>query len=150
VAKFLRDRVRLVVEVAPPVGPAHVVHEGERERAAFARRQLAEELELVIDRVPVVVPVEERRVDSLDAGERVEAPALMEDEAARMCVEQGPDPRLRREGRVDRVDDEAVLGGELHEVCRRVALVDADLDDDARPRGLEYRPYDRFPEEDHG
>ena len=61
-AELLGDALRRVVQVAPAVRPTHVVHDEDRERRARIPGGRGEHLELVVDRVPVVVAVDERDV----------------------------------------------------------------------------------------
>ena len=58
------DLGRVVVQVAAAVRPADVVQDQQRESARSSRRRgVAEQPELVVDRVPVVVAVDERDVE---------------------------------------------------------------------------------------
>ena len=84
-AELLRDPLGRVVEVAPAVRPADVVQDQDRAaaRPAAARRR-ASILQLVVDRVPVVVAVDRaRRPSAARCGQHVVADVAVEDVAAR-------------------------------------------------------------------
>ena len=77
-AELLRDPLRGVVEVPPPVGPADVVEDQHGSGARRPARRLGQEAQLVVDRVPVVVAVDEDDVGRRQAGQHVEARAEVE------------------------------------------------------------------------
>ena len=61
-AELLGDLLGRVVEVAPPVRPADVVHDQHRERRARRAGDLGEHPQLVVHGEPVVVAVDQRDV----------------------------------------------------------------------------------------
>jgi hypothetical protein len=146
-AELLRDRLRRVVEVTPPVGPTDVVQEAERERRARLARGPPQRLELVEDRVPVVIAVDQRGVERPDRVEHLEAQRAVEHVAA---AELGPQ-LLGVEGR-HRVDH--VQLGVVGEVAQHqggvLAAQCADLDDPAGSGRPDRRGDDGLPEGKHG
>ncbi len=92
-AELLGDLLGRVVEVAPAVGPQHVVHDQDRQRSAGAPSAVGEQPELVVHGVPVVVAVDERRVHRRERREDVEAQRLVEE------VPPGERPARARRGR---------------------------------------------------
>ena len=81
-AVLLGDLARRVVQVTSAVGPQHVVQHEHWERCAVAVGAVREQLELVVDGVPVVVTVDERGVHRWKRGEHIEAERLVEVVAA--------------------------------------------------------------------
>ena len=79
VPELLRDPRRLVVEVAPSVGPTDVVTDEQRQRDALGSHGRGEHLELVVHGEPVVVAVDERDVGRWQRRQHVVADAEMED-----------------------------------------------------------------------
>ena len=139
------DLVGLVVEVAPTVRPVDVVQERQREAAVSARA--GEQAQLVEDRVPVVVAVQQHDVGIRDPIQRHQAALLVVDERHAVVATQLADVQLRP--RVDRVHDRAVLDGVGQQPARRGSLADPHLDDRARPRCFEQRPDRELPVADH-
>ena len=76
----LGDAVRVVIKVASSVWPPHVVEGDHRGYCPVAERGLLDQLELVIDREPVVVPVDQGNVDVMDVREGFKASRLMKDQ----------------------------------------------------------------------
>ena len=143
---LLGDPLRRVVQVAPAVRPADVVQDHDRQRRALLAGHVGEELQLVADRVPVVVAVDQRRVHDRELPQHVEAGGAVEHVPA--------GKRTLVLGRVELghgVDDvELGLGTELLEHAHGgLASERADLDD---PLGF-HRPQDRgncdIPEREH-
>ena len=135
-AVLVGDPARLVVQVASAVGPPHVVEHQHRERGGGVPGRLGEQLELAVDRVPVVVAVDEHDVRRFQGGQHVVADAVVEH------VATGEAPLVL--GRVElrkRIDDvELARRAQLVEhPHRRVPPEGTDLDD---PSGA-YRVDDR-------
>ena len=61
-AKLCRDAVGRVVQIAPAVGPANVVHDEDRKWLARLSCGAAQHLQLVIDGVPVVIAVDQGHI----------------------------------------------------------------------------------------
>ena len=118
-------RLRRVVEVAPPVGPADVVHDQERHRGARLARGLAEHAQLVVDGEPVVVAVDQRDVDRRQLRQHVVADVAMEDVATGEAL--GVLGRVEHRHRVDHV--QLGVGAErVEHPDGRLAPQRADLD----------------------
>jgi len=140
-AMFRRYGRRIVVEVAPPVGPADVVqhHEGERNREVFA--PLLDGLQFVEDRVPVVVAIYQDKIKPVDPRQSVEAEVFVEDEA--FAVVLPPLVHVVFRQRVYDVQRRAAPAAELQQVLRVAPGIGANLDDRLGTQDL----YDRL---DHG
>ena len=101
-AELLGDAVRRVVEVAAAVGPADVVEDEDRHWRAGLAGGGREHLELVVDRVPVVVAVDQRRVHRRQLREHVVGDVAVEVVAAGEAALVVGGVELRH--RVDHVD----------------------------------------------
>ena len=112
----------LVVEVPPAVRPPHVVHDDQRQRAVCRLGGFAQHAQLVVDGEPVVVAVDERRVDGRQVRQDVVADVAVEDVAAREAPRCAPRGRSWGAGR-SRGPLTPVPGGRAAaRWCRRSAL----------------------------
>ncbi len=145
-AELLGDGVRPVVEVATAIGPQHVVQDHHRQRRPGVAGHLREGPELVVDGVPVVVPVDQRGVHRGQGGQHVQAEIAVEDVAA-------PEAALVL-GRIEigsRVDD-VQLGTRpqpVEHLHRVLAPQRADLDHPAAFAGIEHWRDGQLPERKH-
>jgi hypothetical protein len=146
-AVLLGDVGRVVVEVPAAIGPADVVQHHQRHRRAGCARHLGEEPELVADRVPVVVAVDEGHVHRRQVTEDVEAQGLVED-----VLPREPALVLRGIEARHRVDDVQLdVGTQLAEHQLGVLAAEGpDLDHPARAHGAHERGDDVVPEREHG
>ncbi len=80
-SELVRDLIGLVVQVAAAVRPSDVVHDQDRKDRAGRSGDLGEHLELVVDRVPVVVAVDQRDVHRRQLGQHTQAQVAVEEEA---------------------------------------------------------------------
>ena len=144
--ELLGDPLRCVVQVPPTVRPAHVVHDQQRQWRAGIPSRRREHLQLVVDRVPVVVTVDERRIHGGEVRQHV---------VADVAVERVPagEPLLVFGGiecgrRID--DVQLRVGAEaIEHEHRRLAAERADLDDTLGADGVEGRSDDDLPEGVH-
>ena len=138
--------VGVVVEVAPAVGPAHVVQHQHRERCPVLVGHLPEQAQLVDHRVPVVVAVDEGGVHGGQPAEHVEAQGPVEHV---LLAEAGPVlVGVELGHRVDHVQ----LGPRAEPVedqLRLLAAECADLHEALDPRGLQDRRHHLLPEREH-
>ena len=141
-----RNPTGLVIEVAAAVWPAHVMKEDEG-KAATTLGGLPEDLELVEDRVPVVVAVDEHDVGRFDRSEGIEADGTMEHEVFRILLQ--PFVHVVFGEGVDHVNDGVGSLAVLEEIAGVEALVRADLNDHVGLEALQQRLDYRFPESVH-
>src|SRR5204863_3293772 len=83
-ASVCRDGLRVVIEIAAPVRPADIMQDNDWKGVMCTPGALLEFRELVEDRVPVVVPVNEDEVRCVDERQRLETLGEMEHEPVAM------------------------------------------------------------------
>ena len=138
-AVLLRDRVGEVVHVAVRVREVDVVHEGQREGLAVLGRDARDRLQLVVDRVPVVVAVDQHGVGAADLGQHLEAESAVEHEAlAELALQSFEVEVVLRRG-VDGVHGRAAVLRRAQRKLGDRAAVHADLDHEIRLCGGEQR-----------
>ena len=136
-----------VVEVAPAVGPQHVVEDEHRQIGAVTAGALGEQPQLVVDRVPVVVAVDQGGVDGPQGGEHVEAERPGGSGSGRGTPARAP--RGRTAGRVD--DVQLGVGAEVVEHPNGgLAPQRADLDDAPCAGGVQHWCDGDIPQREHG
>ena len=144
----LGDPLWVVVEVAPAIGPADVVQQHHRGLPAVLRRPLLERAQLVDDRVPVVVAVNQRQIHVRDLLQHVEALAAVKVQPLAVLRPQAIDVQ-RRVG-VDRVHHRAVCLRPAQQRAAHRADLHADLHDRARAERVEEGVYQQLQIPVHG
>ena len=145
-AVLLRDVFGLVVQVTATVGPAHVVQDQHGKGGTGRAAHVAKELELVVDGVPVVVAVDERRVHRWQVAEHVQTQIPVKDvtalETALVLA------RVEGGNGVDHVELDAGSEAIEHQLGV-LASQRSDLDDALHISRLEEGRHHEFPERKH-
>jgi hypothetical protein len=111
-----RDVLRVVIEIAATVRPMDIVEQDEWKVAGMAARDAVDELELMVDRIPIVVSINKHRISRAHGLEDVETSSLMEYEPSAGLLRPGLGVELRMG--IDCVNCCARSFGKLDQVSR--------------------------------
>ena len=144
----LGNRGGVVVGVAASVRPAGLVHQDDGRIAPVLERATLERAQLVEDRVPVVVSVDQGQIDVRDLLEHVEAPRAVEAQVLAVLGEKPVDAQSRVG--VDGVQQRPVVLCPGEQGDRDGADVGSDLDDHPRGERIEQGIYEELQKPVHG